>query len=116
MPFFEVENGRITSPDLEAYRQRVDGIRERQAQGGKAGAAKTNARKTRADTGVSGNPGKPAGNSTSNPRVSRRVSVESFNPNLNPSPSQGEDGLGGVVGSGVQDFTLAPGWEVDHGL
>ena len=85
MPFFEVENGRITSPDLEAYRQRVDGIRERQAQGGKAGAAKTNARKTRADTGVSGNPGKPAGNSTSNPRVSRRVSVESFNPNLNPS-------------------------------
>ncbi len=93
MPFFEVENGRITSPDLEAYRRRVEGIRERQAQGGKAGAAKTNARKTRADTGVSGNSGKPSGDSTSNPRVSRRVSAESFNPNPspNPSPNQGEE-------------------------
>lgn len=109
MPFFEVENGRITSPDLEAYRQRVDGIRERQAQGGKAGAAKTNARKTLADTGVSGNPGKPSGN----PRVSRRVSAESFNLNPNPSPSQGGD-VGGIEAAGVSDFTLTPDWEVER--
>jgi hypothetical protein len=113
IPFFDVENGRITSPDLEAYRQRVEGIRERQAQGGKAGAATTNARKTRADTDVSGSPGKPSGYSSSNPRVSRRVSVESFNPNPNPnpnpSPSQGEDGysLGKKV-EGWDDFTRDP--------
>ena len=113
MTFFEVENGRITSPDLEAYRQRVEGIRERQAQGGKAGAAKTNARKTRADTGVSGNPGKPSGDSTSNPRVGRRVSAESFNPNPNPNPSQGED-VGGIEAAGVSDFTLTPDWEVER--
>lgn len=107
MPFFDVENGRITSPDLEIYRQRVEGIRERQAQGGKAGAAKTNARKTRANTGVSGNPGNPSGNS----RVTRRVSVESFNPNPNPnpSPSQGGEYWGGSsdVG-GWDDFTRDP--------
>jgi hypothetical protein len=113
MPFFEVENGRITSPDLEAYRRRVEGIRERQAQGGKAGAAKTNARKTRADTGVSGNSGKPSGDSTSNPRVSRRVSAESFNPNPNPNPSQGGD-VGGIEAAGVSDFTLTPDWEVER--
>lgn len=115
MSFFEVENGRVTSPDLEAYRQRVEGIRERQAQGGKAGAAKTNALKARADTVVSGNPGKPSGDSTSSPRVPRRVSVESFNPNpspspkSNPSPSQEEDGypFGGKVGD-WDDFTRDP--------
>lgn len=91
MTFFEVENGRITSPDLESYRQRVEGIRERQAQGGKVGAAKTNARRTRANTGVSGNPGNPSGKPSSNLQVTRRASDESFNPNPNPSPSQGEE-------------------------
>ena len=113
MTFFEVENGRITSPDLEAYRQRVEGIRERQAQGGKAGAAKTNARKTLADTGVSANPGKPSGDSTSNPRVGRRVSAESFNPNPSPSPSpspsqEGEYWDGSNHGGGWDDFTRDP--------
>jgi hypothetical protein len=109
MAFFEVENGRITSPDLEGYRQRVEGIRERQAQGGKVGAAKTNARKTRVDTGDSNGSGNPSGNSTSNPRASRRVSVESFNPNPNPSPSQ--EGDGWESSSEVQrwdDFTRDP--------
>lgn len=111
MAFFVVENGRIFAPDLEAYRARVLGIRERQAQGGKAGAAKTNARKTRANTGVSG---KPPGKSSGKPQVSRRVSSESFSLNPSLSPSQGEDGLGGVVGSGVSDFTLTPDWEVER--
>jgi len=111
MAFFVVENGRIFAPDLEAYRARVLGIRERQAQGGKAGAAKTNARKTRANTGISGKqPGKSSGKS----QVSRRVSSESFSLNPSLSPSQGEDGLGGVVGSGVSDFTLTPDWEVER--
>lgn len=109
MSFFDVENGRITSPDLESYRQRVEGIRERQAQGGKAGAAKTNALKTRANTGVSGNPGNPSGSLPGDSRVTRRVSVESFNPNPNPSPSQGEGDWGGSsdVG-GWDDFTRDP--------
>lgn len=111
MPFFDLENGRITSPDLEAYRQRVVGIRERQAQGGKAGAAKTNARRTRASSGFKGGSGNPSGDSTSNPQVPRRVSVESFNPNPNPSlnPSQGEDGYSfGRKVEGWDDFTRDP--------
>ena len=119
MPFFEVENGRITAPDLESYRQRVEGIRERQAQGGKAGAAMTNARKTRAKTGAAGNPGSPSGDPSSTPEVTRRVTDESFNPNPNPSPSpspsQEEDGLGVVVdGEVFPDFTLTPDWEVER--
>lgn len=112
LPFFELKNGRITSPDLESYRQRVEGIRERQARGGKAGAAKTNARKTRANTGVLGNPSNPSPTPSSNPKVPRRVTVESFNTNPNPSPSQEEDGLGGTGDCGVSDFTLTPDWEV----
>ncbi len=111
MAFFQIENGRITSPDLEGYRQRVEGIRERQAQGGKAGAAKTNSRKTLANTGASGNSGNPSGSSPGDSRVTRRVSVESFNPNPspNPSPSQGGGNWGGSsdVG-GWDDFTRDP--------
>lgn len=114
MALFAVENGRIFAPDLEAYRARLLGIRERQAQGGKAGAAKTNARKTRTNAGASDKSGNSAGKSSGKSKVPRRVTDESFNPNPSPSPSQGEDGLGGVVGSGVSDFTLTPGWEVER--
>lgn len=118
MAFFTVKNGRIFAPDLEAYRARVLGIRERQAQGGKAGAAKTNARKTRSRSGVQGSSGNPSGNSSGKPRVPRRVSVESFNPNPSLNPSQGEDVLGGTPGDGgvLTEITLSPDWEVDHGL
>lgn len=115
MQFFACENGRIFAPDLEAYRMRVEHIRERQAQGGKVGAAKTNARKVRPDAGASadsGNsPSNPAGNSSGKPRAPRRVSVESFNPNPSPSPSQ-EGGyepttsIGDIEGWG--DFTADP--------
>jgi hypothetical protein len=78
MAFFDVENGMIFSPDLEAYRVHLDLIRERQAAGGKVGAAKTNARKTRTKQGIaSKSPGKPTSNPTgkptSNPRVDPRV-------------------------------------------
>lgn len=115
MQFFACENGRIFAPDLEAYRMRVEHIRDRQAQGGKVGAAKTNARKARTDAGASADSdnssSNPAGNSSGKPRVPRRVSVESFNPNLNPSPSQ-EGGyepttsIGDIGGWG--DFTADP--------
>jgi len=123
MPFFSVENGRIYSPDLEAYRQHIERIRERQAQGGKAGAAKTNARKNDVptDSGGSSNPSSnpsshpssnPAGEPSSNPRVTRRVASESFSPSLRPSPSPSQEG--GVGGSAYAemdrwgDFTADP--------
>ncbi len=119
MPFFSVEDGRIYSPDLEAYRQHIERIRERQAQGGKAGAAKTNARKNDVptDSGGSSHPSSnPASEPSSNPRVTRRVASESFSPSLSPSlspsPSPSQDG--GVGGStyaeieGWGDFTADP--------
>ena len=121
MQVFASENGRIFAPDLEAYRMRVEHIRERQAQGGKVGAAKTNARKVSTDAGASAdsgnsssNPaGSSSGNSSGNPRVPRRVSVESFNPNPNPSPSPSQEGgyepttsIGDIGGWG--DFTADP--------
>lgn len=115
MPFFSVEDGRIYSPDLEAYRQHIERIRERQAQGGKAGAAKTNARKNDVptDSGGSSNPAShPASHPASNPRVTRRVASESFSPSLRPSPSPSPSQEGGVGGStydgGWGDFTLDP--------
>lgn len=120
MPFFSIEDGRIYAPDLEAYRQHIERIRERQAQGGKAGAAKTNARKNDVptDSGGSSNPAShPAGKPSSNPRVTRRVASESFSPSLRPSPSPSQEG--GVAGSayaeteGWGDFTADPEQEGD---
>ena len=112
MTFFAVEDGRIFAPDLEAYRMRVEHIRARQAQGGKAGAAKTNSRKVPANTGISGDSSNPPGNSSGKPRVPRRVSVESFNPNPNPNPnpSPSQD-VGYVPTTSIQgwgDFTADP--------
>ena len=122
MTFFAVEGGRIYAPDLEAYRQHVERIRERQAQGGKVGAAKTNARKLAASVDSSGSSdpsGNPSsglsGNPPSNPQVARRVASESFslNPNPNPSPSPSQEGgyepttsIGDIEGWG--DFTADP--------
>lgn len=115
MPFFAVEDGRIYAPDLEAYRQHVERIRERQAQGGKAGAAKTNARKPAAsvDSGGSGNPpSELPGYPSSTPQVARRVASESFSPSPSPSPSPSQGG--GAVGTtyagvvGWDDFTADP--------
>lgn len=110
MPFFSIEDGRIYAPDLEAYRQHIERIRERQAQGGKAGAAKTNARKIDVPThfSSSSNPASnPAGKPSSNPRVTPRVASESFSSSLRPSlsPSQ-EGGVGGMEEWG--DFTADP--------
>jgi hypothetical protein len=121
MPFFAVEDGRIYSPDLEVYRQHIERIRERQAQGGKVGAAKTNARKPAAsvDSGGSSHPSSelasnpsshPTGELSSNPRVARRVTSESFSFSLRPSLSPSQEGDVGVstYEGGWGDFTADP--------
>ena len=46
-PFFQTNDGWITSPDLEDYRTHLAGQRKAQSVGGKKGAAKTNAGKSR---------------------------------------------------------------------
>ena len=47
-PFFQTNDGWITSPDLEDYRTHLAGQRKAQSVGGKKGAAKTNAGKSQA--------------------------------------------------------------------
>ncbi len=77
MPFFAVLGGRITCPELDAYRAHLEGIRERQSQGGKQGAAKTNERHQR--PGPKGGSGDPP----SDPRLTREslVQLSSVQPN-----------------------------------
>lgn len=42
-PFFIVQDGWLFSPELENYRLYLDGVKEAKSEGGKKGAAKTNA-------------------------------------------------------------------------
>lgn len=71
MPFFTVENGALYCPELEDYRTHIANIREKQSQGGKQGAAKTNCKRQQPE------PQAEAGNPTSHPRVTRESLVKS---------------------------------------
>lgn len=116
MSFFDVKNGRIFAPDLEAYRARVEGIRDRQSAAAKGTNAKRKEAKIRAGKGIHGGSANRNGKRNSDRAVSERSSERSFNPS--PSPSQGEDVVGGttVDGGVLTEITLSPDWEVDHGL
>lgn len=70
MPFFAMAGGYIVCPELDAYRAHLEGIRERQSQGGRQGAAKTNSKHTKPLT----NDG--PGDSTGDPRVRRESLVQ----------------------------------------
>lgn len=48
--FFKVQDGWLISPELENYRIHLDHRRERQSDGGKKGAAKTNAQRNADDS------------------------------------------------------------------
>ena len=70
MPFFALAGGHLVCPELDAYRSHLEGIRERQSQGGRQGAAKTNSKHTKPLT----NDG--PGDSTGDPRVRRESLVQ----------------------------------------
>ncbi|MDX9843747.1 MAG: hypothetical protein RBT42_08315 [Aquabacterium sp.] len=70
MPYFALAGGCIVCPELDAYRAHLEGIRERQSQGGRQGAAKTNSKHTKPLT----NDG--PGDSTGDPRVRRESLVQ----------------------------------------
>lgn len=71
MPFFTVENGALYCPELEDYRNHITSIREKQSQGGKQGAAKTNGKRHQPE------PQTGPGNPTSNPQVTCESLVKS---------------------------------------
>jgi uncharacterized protein YdaU (DUF1376 family) len=87
MPFFEVVDGYIVSPELENYRAHLADRKNKQSQGGKRGSAITNGKRSRpaktVDAGVSSTP-------SSTPRVSRRGRVESLVQPSTAKPSQNQ--------------------------
>jgi len=114
MSFFDVQNGRIFAPDLEAYRERLNFIKDRQAEGGRAGAKKTNTRKTRTSKGSARRSGNPTTEPASTPASDSRV-VNLAKHSLTLAK---EMNVVGVTGDGgvLSEITLSPDWEVDHGL
>lgn len=90
MPFFEVVDGFIISPELENYRVHLEERRTKQSHGGKRGSAITNGKRNRpekaADVGVS---------STS--RLPRRGGSESSVKPITEKPSQNQPSERGVV-------------------
>ena len=74
LPFFTVKNGLISCPELDDYREHINGIRNRQSEGGKQGAAVTNAKSKRPEKATSnGFQGKSSGYSSSEPSCNLRV-------------------------------------------
>lgn len=86
MPFFTSDGREISCPELDDYRAHLAAIRERQSQGGKQGAAKTNGKRPSASDPAQ--PGDPPGN----PRVTCGSLVKS-------SP---------VKSNSIQVLTVAP--------
>jgi hypothetical protein len=70
-PFVAVDGTFLICPELEDYRSHIEGIRERQSQGGKQGAARTNSKHAKPPT--PDGPGNPPGN----PRLTRESVVKS---------------------------------------
>ena len=74
MPIFALQNGKIVCPELDDYRAHLGGIRVKQAEGGKKGAAKTNGKHKPSEP----NEEQGAQASSSNPRVTRDSTRESL--------------------------------------
>ena len=108
MPFFEVEDGRIFAPDLEAYRARLDARKEAQAAAAQATNQKRWGRKSRTVAGDSGDIGK-----RNDERVGERIASVSLVNIVQPSLAQprGEVFNPPTVDStyeGWADFTCDP--------
>ena len=89
LQFFTVENGMISCPELDDYRNHIEGIRDRQSAGGKQGAAITNAKARRPEMPVNKgkspklpgySSGKPAGDLRVEPRVLSPVQPSTTQP------------------------------------
>jgi hypothetical protein len=61
-PFLKVMDGYLICPELEDYREYLNGIRDKKSQGGKLGAKMTNARRQSADSSENENRRAESGN------------------------------------------------------
>jgi len=104
MPFFEVVDGYIISPELEDYRAHLAERKHKQSQGGKRGSAITNGKRNRpakaADAGASST-------SSSNSRLPRRGGVESSVQTSTAQQSQNQPSEKGGVDSFVAEYEAA---------
>lgn len=94
MPFFEVMDGFIVSPELENYRAHLADRKSKQSHGGKRGSAITNGKRNRpakaVDAGVSSTP-------SSTSRLPRRGGGESSVQPSTEKPSQNQPPERGVI-------------------
>ena len=94
MPFFEIVDGFIISPELENYRAHLADRKSKQSHGGKRGSAITNGKHNRpekaADDGVSSAP-------SSTSRLPRRGRGESLVQSSTEKPSQNQPPERGVI-------------------
>lgn len=105
MPFFACENGRISAPDLEAYREHLEERHKRQSAAAKATNEKRWGPKTRAAEGNSGGIAKRSGK-RNDERIGKRIASGSLLSREEPSlPSQEDDGLPTTSIGGWGDFT-----------
>jgi hypothetical protein len=87
-PFFKAEGSKLRCPELDDYRRHLEERRQRQADGGRIGAAKTNgSRRTPSATS-------PASTPPTNPPGRTRVSRGSSVKNSANQQSQGQAGQG----------------------
>lgn len=104
MPFFEVVDGYIISPELEDYRAHLAERKHKQSQGGKRGSAITNGKRNRpakaADAGASSTP-------SSNSRLPRRGGGESSVQPSTAQQSQNQPSEKGVVDLFVAEYEAA---------
>jgi hypothetical protein len=112
MPFFACENGRISAPDLEAYREHLEERHKRQSAAAKATNEKRWGPKTLAAEGNSGGIAKRSGK-RNDERIGKRIASGSLLSREEPSlPSQGDDGLLPTTSigewGGFTDFTQDP--------
>jgi hypothetical protein len=94
MPFFEVVDGFIISPELENYRAHLADLKSKQSHGGKRGSAITNSKRNRpakaVNVGVTSTP-------SSTSRLPRRGGGESSVQPSTEKPSQNQRPARGVV-------------------
>lgn len=83
-PFILINEGSISCPELDDYRQHLLGQRQKQSDGGKKGAARTNGKRkspeTEADRAFGGGSGNSSGYSRDNSRVLSSVQSSSVKP------------------------------------
>ena len=108
LPFFAVKDGLITCPELEDYRAHLDGVRAKQAAGGKKGADKTNAKhktpRAKAEQGIESG----SGNSQVPRPLTRGSLVQSSTVKSSTTQSL-KEGFSSDIDSFVADMERAEG-------